>query len=409
MDAEMSEKLRIESSGIKTVWHGGLLVDHPHYWPARLPGSQSSVLHWAASCGNVRVLKAAIGISREIFPAYLDVKDSVDLTALTRAAMNGHIEIMEELIAEGCLIDALMDSLYILCQERKNPSIFRPQRDSFHLYTFTPLDMAIRYNQEEAAALLAQHHQLRDDQSSRMIGSDPSLHLAARMGMPRVVETLLRRDDASRLDTEGFTPLHHAVGREDNREVIDILCNHGARINELPGRFFNTPLERAIMRRNPRNALQLIRRNLKSEKDITWVDGALDEAIMSKVHSVIEACINILNARGRFREIENIFASVATHPDKSIFKFLAEFLGDKLSREHLGKGQGYLHWACQQRQVNQRALTLAMDNKYCPQDINAKDASGRTPLDYARQNGHDDIANLVQVFYSCDDTENISE
>ncbi|KAI1654493.1 ankyrin [Daldinia decipiens] len=363
----------------------------------RISPSQFSVLHWAACHGSVEIARAAIRTSLRLFPDNLNVKDTYDHTPLSYAAARGHVEIMQELMDAGCLVNTGIWSRF-LSSNSHLPT---------HRYALsTPLTLAIISHQEAAATILARRTVYQYKLYRRpILGIYGPLHLAAWARMPRVVEILL----SNGFNTWELMPafgdrssLCYAVLTEDNTETIDILLGHDVSMN-VAGLWHNhTPLECAIYHKCFRNALHLIEKYLPAGEYGEWAERAL---VMAVVHddglTVTEALANILNAQGEFEGIESAFVKSSKHKSEApeTNKFLAKLLAVGLDRTYLRGGQGYLHWACQQHHVDMRALNLMLQNEHCPLDINAKDANGLTPLDHAELRCHDDASFLLREVY----------
>ncbi|KAI1645272.1 ankyrin repeat-containing domain protein [Daldinia loculata] len=368
-----------------------------HARRSRINPSQFSVLHWAAFHGSVEVARATIRTSLRLFPEYLNVKDTHDRTPLSYAAAGGHVEVMQELMDAGCLVNAGIRGRFICPNSHSS---------TYYHAAFTPLTIAILSHQEAAATILARRTLYQDELYTRPgLGVYGPLHLAAWAGMPRIVEILL----SNGYKAWGLMPafvgrssLHYAVATEDNTETIDILLGQDVSMNFTGLWQTHTPLECATYNKCFRNALHLIKKHLPSGEYGIWADNALVMAAgYDDGFAVTEALAKILNAQGEFEGIERAFfvSSKDTSQAPKTNKFLAQLLAVGLDKTYLDDGEGYLHWACQQPYVNITALKLMLENKHYPLDLNAKDDCGYTPLDHAEEWGHDDVAFLLREVY----------
>ncbi|KAI1808713.1 ankyrin repeat-containing domain protein [Daldinia bambusicola] len=316
---------------------------------ASIHESQCSVLHWAASRGFVEVAKDAIAIALKLFPDYLNAKDSTGLTPLSRAVEGGHVEIIQELINAGCLIDVPI------------ADIFLPGSDLWiYLYSWsavTPLTLAIAIDEEPAATLLAQHVVYRADIYKRdpdlNKGIYPPLHIAATARMCGVVRNLLSNGHDPgdivyhpppnlSLESTALTALHYAAASEDNTESIDVLLSYGASLNTHIRSEFRRPLQLAIYGECPRNALHLIGHHLASGDNSRWPQSGLRRTAGNDMMlEVTEALVKVLHARGDFEGIKAAFLIACKGLSRSFKtkRFLARFLASELNQAYLGEGQ----------------------------------------------------------------------
>ncbi|KAI1412778.1 ankyrin [Hypoxylon sp. FL1857] len=366
-----------------------------------------SALHWAANCGHVSVAKAAIKAALRVAPKYLDAKDPLCFTPLALAAKNGNIEVLHELINAGCFIHA---PIYGFGLDYHDRSLRFPEQYFYPPQTLTPLTLATFLRQEATAIVLAQH--TIDPDETYMRSAHPPLHMAAMSGMPRVVSLLLSQGcSVSHVldDFESLQPLHCAAADwENNHDVIDILIDHGASVHDKSflshiidekNDFSKTAIHRAIHYGNWNNAAHLIS---KAENVGDWVENTFSYVDQIDNHlPITQELTKLLNKYGAFGRIQDALqrALVWYDGNPKTVQFLANFLAVKLNRAHLREGQGYLHWALEQPGAIWYTIDFVLTEAQCQIDVNARDANGCTPLDYAERHGHDKIARLLQGRY----------
>jgi len=169
-------------------------------------------IHDAAAAGDIDAVKQHIA-------AGADVNENVLSAPLHAAALNGHKEIAELLIAKGADVDA-KDAL-----------------------GNTPLYNTILFNAaldgyKEIAELLIQNS--ADVNAQDKNGNTP-LHEAATSGLKEVVELLIANGaDVNAKDNWGGTPLHRAK----TKELAELLIEKGADVNAKK-KFGRTPLHGA--------------------------------------------------------------------------------------------------------------------------------------------------------------------
>ncbi|KAI0848781.1 ankyrin repeat-containing domain protein [Daldinia vernicosa] len=392
----------------RTIPHNSQILEtikdfQMHVRKQRIHASQGSVLHWAASHGFVEVAKDVIKMSSKLFPEYLNVKDAQDQTPLSYAATGGHVEIIQELIDAGCLVDAGVWGRFLGLDNSP-----RPHQRSFKNYIATPLTMALDSRQEAAAIILARYTPYRKDIYTNS-GLDVCVPLdrSAMRRMPRVVKILLSNGHEGLVRTPfdgGLPPIYCAIRMDNNTETIDILYAHDVSSFPRDATQHLTPLVCAILWRSYNNAMHIVKKYVLSGEYGSWAREALRIAanFNGGMLAVAEVLTGFLNAQGDFKGIEAAFfrSSKKLWRTPEMNKFLAQTLAVGLDKTHLGDGQGYLHWACQQPDVDIEAFQSVLENKHYPLDVNAKDANGYTPLDYSEQRGHENVTRLLREVYS---------
>ena len=168
--------------------HGGKTRDE-------LKAAESIVV--AVELGNIEAVKQHLNDGTEV-----NAKGRTGRTPLHWAAIEGHKEIAELLIAEGADVNAKTND------------------------GKTPLDEAINpfYNKTEIANLLHKHG-----------GKHGTIHSAAGGGdIEAVKEFLAAGADVNVKDKRRFTPLHWA-SISGHKEAVELLINNGADVNAIKG------------------------------------------------------------------------------------------------------------------------------------------------------------------------------
>jgi len=168
--------------------HGGKTRDE-------LKAAESIVV--AVELGNIEAVKQHLNDGTEV-----NAKGGTGRTPLHWAAIEGHKEIAELLIAEGADVNAKTND------------------------GKTPLDEAINpfYNKTEIANLLHKHG-----------GKHGTIHSAAGGGDIEAVKKFLATGaDVNVKDKRGFTPLHWA-SISGHKEAVELLINNGANVNAIKG------------------------------------------------------------------------------------------------------------------------------------------------------------------------------
>jgi len=168
--------------------HGGKTRDE-------LKATESIVV--AVELGNIEAVKQHLNDGTEV-----NAKGGTGRTPLHWAAIEGHKEIAELLIAEGADVNAKTND------------------------GKTPLDEAINpfYNKTEIANLLHKHG-----------GKHGTIHSAAGGGDIEAVKKFLATGaDVNVKDKRGFTPLHWA-SISGHKEAVELLINNGADVNAIKG------------------------------------------------------------------------------------------------------------------------------------------------------------------------------
>jgi len=175
-------------------------------------GKACSSLFFAAhyGCKDIAELLIAMG-------ANINMTDDKGETPLHLAAAQGHLDVVELLIANGSQIDA------------------RSGDDC------SPLYEASRGEHREVAKFLLENGAVMEPDIAVMLGE-----------VELVKHYLAQGIDANSKLTKGLSEgdswLHTAIGyKYKNRNLVELLLNHGARVNEKTGTFKFSPLHRVAI------------------------------------------------------------------------------------------------------------------------------------------------------------------
>ena len=185
-------------------------------------------IHEAAGTGNIEAVKQHLAAGADV-----NAKDDIGRTPLCFAAMKGHKEVAELLIANGADV---------------KDDVGR-----------TPLHGAANQGQTEIAELLIANG--ADVNAKKDHGHTP-LHGAILYQHKEVVELLITAGaDVNADEGTGWTPLHIAAGlnadlqrygglsAEGHKEIAELLIGAGADVNAIDD-FSKTPLDKAIRRKH---------------------------------------------------------------------------------------------------------------------------------------------------------------
>jgi len=174
------------------------------------------LIHYAALDGHKEIVELLIAEG-----ANVNAKANNGKTSLHNAAYRGHKEIAELLIANGADV---------------NGKDFANK---------TPLDTSTHYEKPEITTLLREH--------GGKSGAEFSIHLAAELGNAEAVKQHLDAGvNVNAKDTAGGTPLFHAAYR-GHKEIGELLIGKGADVNAMADNGV-TPLDLAIKYNHPETA-----------------------------------------------------------------------------------------------------------------------------------------------------------
>ena len=186
-----------------------------------------TALHRAAISGHRNVAELLLAKGADV-----DARSSAISTPLHYAVEQGHKEITELLIAKGADVNAkksaddtplhsavrggYKDIIELLIANGANVNIKNSQGQ-------TPLDMALTNNRSDIVELLV------------VKGADVTLHTAVLAGDLAKVKSLIEKEaDINAKDASGSTPLHYAVQRR-NKDIAELLITSGADVNAKDG------------------------------------------------------------------------------------------------------------------------------------------------------------------------------
>jgi len=175
-------------------------IDRQIIYPTTESSEPPLSLQEAAAIGDVTLITALIRQGHDV-----DERDDVLFrTALHRAVMKRHKEVVELLLAEGA-----------------NANV----KDQWP--GLTPLHYAVENNFKEIAELLLSKGADVDARRDYPAGDTP-LHSAARKGHKDIVDLLIKKGaDVNARNDKGETPIK-VVGDRNRQEIVDLLKKHGA-------------------------------------------------------------------------------------------------------------------------------------------------------------------------------------
>ena len=310
----------------------------------RVDGREDSfyktALHRAVLSGHKEVAELLLANR-----ANIEAQDSYGDTALHYAAGKGYKEIVEMLIEKGGYVNAKnnrnVTPLHIAAQNGHKQIVELLIINSADInaettYGDTPLQYAAFEDNKEIIELLLQKG-----------ATITNLHIASYMGDLEKAETFINEGAGiNAIDVHVYAPLHYAV-QNNQKQAVELLVNSGADVNATTW-LGQTPLHIAVNRGYRDIADLLINKganiNIKNNEGQTPLDIAVMEGRMPIVKTLI--------ANGA--EISSIF--------------VAAFIGD------FSKVKGFLEKGI---------------------DVNAKDTRKRTALQYAAEEGHNQIVELL--------------
>ncbi|KAF3936379.1 Ankyrin-1 [Dactylella cylindrospora] len=204
--------------------------------------NERNALHEAANAGRLSV----IGL---LLSAGVDVghPDAYGRLPLHYAAMHGHVDILEALLAA-------------------NPRTL----DSMDLDNFTPLIHALHHQQLPVVQALI-NHQARINPASEK--DYIPLNLACQHGLVEIAEVLLKNGAQILPDAEGLFPQHHVARRAHAASLLVTLQSFGANLNEFDKLNAWTPMVHAASEGNIENLRTLLsagaRLDLLDEKNLS--------------------------------------------------------------------------------------------------------------------------------------------
>jgi ankyrin repeat protein len=186
------------------------------------------------------------------------------------------------------------------------------------------------------------------------------LYYAARLGFRKLAEHLIAKhpEHVSAWGGREITPIHVAAS-EGHCDILSLLIEHGADVNNNQGEYSDTPLHRASLM-------------ARVEAGQFLLDRGAD-----------------IDARSRYKRTPLIYAAIAGHVEFA--RMLLERGAVIDARAVLDRTP--LHWAARngRKQVVQLFLEYGAD-------VNARSKSGDTPSQLASDLGHHEIAELLSAY-----------
>ncbi|XP_014231413.2 ankyrin-1-like [Trichogramma pretiosum] len=240
------------------------------------------------------------------------------------------------------------------------------------------------------------------------LGRTP-LHWALSRGLDRVAEFLLRRGaDPNSANEEGLTPLHIICNRNYNDDLLGIffqICGnlqHTVQI-DAQDKLGNTSLHLALKLGHcaKKNAVKLLLRN-NADPNLVNGEGTTplhilcqrdeDDGMMALFCATCRQAANV-NAQDRLGNTPLHWAIISKNP--KVAKFLLRRGANPNSRNE--EGLTPLHCICMVYKDVDLAEFFFKFNGDIAQavQVNARDKLGNSPLLFALDNGHKDVAELL--------------
>ena len=221
--------------------------------------------------------------------------------------------------------------------------------------------MAIKWKQKKIANLLRKHASKTGEE---LKAAKEPIHAAARQGdIEAVKQHLAAGADVNAIDHEGNTPLHHAV-YNDQTEIIRLLIDKGAEVNGK-------------------------RKAANNEKGVAPLHTATWRSTIETMELLIDngADVNMKRADGAIALHYAVWFGL-----KEKAEFLLSKGSDVKARDGNNEGATPLHVAVW-KSPNNGIVELLIENEA---DVNDKNNSGETPLDWAIKFDETDIADLLR-------------
>ena len=341
-------------------------------------------LQEAAAIGNVNLVRALIEGGTDVD----SLDDSYLKTALHRAAISGHKDVLELLLTEGAETSAI---------------------DTF---SATPLYYAAENGHKEMIELLIA---LGSDVNDKGRDGKVPLHCAAEKGHKEIVELLIAHGaDVSAKDMQGRTPIDLAMQR-GHQEIVKLLLpksgdvsvsmHMAAYIGDLQRveKFIDDGAGVDTKDQNGQTALHYAAKGADIEMvefliakgaDVSAKDShsltPLYEAVSGGHTDVVELLIDNgadINARGQWDYTPMHYA--AWSGSTETVEFLVEKGADVNAKDEWDWTP--LHYLAQDNLRDMAEFFIAKGA-----DVNAEDKWGKTPLQVAERKGHTEIVELLR-------------
>lgn len=318
-------------------------------------------IHTAAGKGDLTAVKAFV----EKDPMQIKALNASNSTPLIVAASNGHIQVVAFLLNKGADIQAV------------------------NKWGRTAMHYAVDGEYFEVAKLLIEKE--ADINGNKDFSYTP-LHMAARNGSEKMVDLLLSKGAGINILSSSGTPLHSAV-LSGNTNIILRLLMSGADINAVITSSGWTPLHTAARSGWFDTTKVLVEQGINLNTIDKRGMTALHYAAFSGNREAEKVAVFLLKNGAEFNtaaidKSTPLLAAVQTGKDEAVELFL-EKGADICPMENITQ-RTMLHLAAIQGYGN--ITRLLIENGI---DINARDQSGRTALDYAEKHGNQKVAEYI--------------
>ena len=330
-------------------------------------------LQEAAAVGDIDLVRTLIVNGVDINGR----EDSFRKTALHRAAISGHKDVVGLLLAKGADIDA----------------------GKFDIGTALP--SAVEKGHKEIAELLIAHG---IDVNAKSKQGNAPLHSTVRAGHKDIAELLIANGaDINVKNNDGQTPVDIAVSR-NRKEIVELLIANGADISLHTASYFGdlakvkslVEKEAVINAKDTsgRTALHYAAQNghnkiaellIANGADVNAKNTSGETPLQYAAFYERQDTIKLLLEKGA--TISNIHLAACIGDIVKLEAFMQEGV-DVSAVDHLGYTP--LHYAVQNGQRQAAELLIAHGA-----DINVKDRQGRTPIDLAMNEGRKEMAKLL--------------
>lgn len=354
-------------------------------------------LHIAASLGLRAIVKVLLA---EQPKEYIRERDSYGCTPLHRAAANGHVDVVKDLLHTGFDKNAInineCTPLHMAAANGHNNVIELLLRsgskvDSRAWFYWTALHQAANSGHQNTVKLLLQHGANINSRSTRGM---TALHRAAGRGHDLIVALLL--DHGAEIDVntwDMWTPLHGAAS-SGHCSTVTLLLERGATL-DLRSSDERTPLHRACRAGHESCARILVAAGAdvlnKDHKGWTPLHEAAEKGHISITKHILESDAGIRATQITTRDIHGRTAcQVAISSGQ--YK-MARFLREQQCLIH--RGVDYMARSPLDFAIESGNEAMVKDLVKEGTDINSRNLDGFTPLHQAAFYGFTDIALLL--------------